>query len=83
LWNCSIPTTQHPHDKHIIDVVIDAFVGEQEIESRLWANNLQKNVIVNEKKDGTNTHDVCLDALPRVMLQHKEDIHSRSKNNLY
>jgi hypothetical protein len=46
-------------------VVIDAFVGEQEIESRLWVNNIKKGVIVNEEKDGTSAHDVCLDALPR------------------
>jgi hypothetical protein len=65
LWDCSVPTTQYSHDKHIIDVVIAAFVGEQETKSRLWVNNLKKGVIVNEEKDGTNTHDVCLDALPR------------------
>jgi hypothetical protein len=65
LWNYSILVTQHAHDKHIIDVVIDAFVREQETKSRLWVNNLQKGVIVNEEKDGTSTHDVCLDALPR------------------
>jgi len=46
-------------------VVIDAFVREQETKSRLWVNNPQKGVIVNEEKDGTSTHDVCLDALPR------------------
>jgi hypothetical protein len=46
-------------------VVIDAFVGEQDIESSLRVNNLQKGVIVNEEKDGTSNDDVCLDALPR------------------
>jgi hypothetical protein len=45
-------------------VVIDAFVGEQETKSRLWVNNPQKGVIVNEEKAGINAHDVCLDALP-------------------
>ncbi len=65
MWDCLVPTTQYSHDKHIIDVVIDAFVGEQETKSRLWVNNLKKGVIVNEEKDGTNAHDVCLDALPK------------------
>ncbi len=65
MWDCSVPITQHPHDKHIIDVVIDAFVGEQETKSRLWVNNLQKGVIINEEKDGTSAHDVCLNAFPK------------------
>ncbi len=63
MWDCSIPIAQHPHDKHTIDVVKDAFVGEQETKSRLWVNNPQKGVVVNEEKDGTNAHDVCLNAL--------------------
>jgi hypothetical protein len=50
LCDCSVLVEQHPHDKHIIDVVIDAFVGDQEKKSRLWVNNLQKGVIVNEEK---------------------------------
>jgi len=30
----------------------------------LWLNNPKKGVIVNEEKDGTSAHDVCLNALP-------------------
>jgi len=30
----------------------------------LWVNNPKKGVIVNEEKDGTSAHDVCLNALP-------------------
>jgi hypothetical protein len=64
LWDCSILVAQHPHDKHTIDVGIHAFVGEHETESRSWVNNPLKGMIVNEEKDGTSAHDVCLDTLP-------------------
>ncbi len=52
----------------------------------MWVYNLQKGVIVNEEKDGTNAHDVCLDASPREGSKRPastQDIHSRSENVLY